>query len=336
MSIWLDRKYINVISSQLRNFKWIDNTRARASCPLCGDSNTNKHKARLYFLGDTDHYHIYCHNCFGSLPFSKFLERVNNEVYKEYTLECVKEKAGLIEKPKEPALIFKHPKFMKAGSPLRQIKKVSQLLPDHFAKQYVESRKIPHDVHYKLFFAPKFNEWVNTIIPDKLPTNYDEPRLVIPFFDTDGEMFAFQGRSFSQTSTQRYITIVIDRSKPKIYGLDKVDTSKKFYVVEGPIDSLFLPNCVAMAGSDVSLDLISDNGVFVYDNEPRNKEIVSKIKNVIDKGRKVVIWPNSLSSKDINGMVLDGLTQNHIVSVIDSNTYSHLEAQLKFVTWKKV
>jgi len=335
MSIWIDRKYVNIISSQLRNFKWIDDARARASCPLCGDSSDNKRKARLYFLGDKNHYHTYCHNCFGSLPFGKFLERVNGEVYKEYTLECVKEKAGLIEKPKEPTLTFKTPKFMAPGSPLKQLRKISQLPADHFAKRYVESRKIPTEHHYRLFFAPKFNEWVNTFLPDKLSSQYDEPRLVIPFFDEKENMFALQGRCL-KPSKQRYITIIVDKNKPKIYGLDTVDFNKKFYVVEGPIDSLFLPNCIAMAGSDVPLDCISENGVFVYDNEPRNKEIVTKIKNIIDKNQKVVIWPNTLESKDINDMIISGLTQKHIVDLIDNNTYTHLEAQLKFVSWKKV
>lgn len=335
MSIWLDRKYVNIISSQLRNFKWLDTTRARASCPLCGDSNNNKRKARLYFLGDKDHYHTYCHNCFGNLPFGKFLERINSETYKEYTLECIKEKAGNLEKPVEQKLSFKPPKFMSVGSPLKQLRKISQLPPDHFAKKYVESRKIPTQYHYKLFFAPKFNEWVNTIIPDKLPSNYDDPRLVIPFFNENKEMFALQGRALNQ-SKQRYITIVLDITKPKIYGLDTVDFNKTFYIVEGPIDSLFLPNCIAMAGSDIPLDCIDNNGVFVYDNEPRNKEILTKIKNMIDKGRKVVIWPNSLEAKDINEMILSGLSQNDIVDVISSNTYTHLEAQLKLVSWKKV
>jgi hypothetical protein len=335
MSIWLDRKYVNIISSQLRNFKWLDTTRARASCPLCGDSSNNKRKARLYFLGDKDHYHTYCHNCFGNLPFGKFLERINSETYKEYTLECVKEKAGQLEKPPEQKLSFKQPKFLSTGSPLKQIRKISQLPPDHFAKKYVESRMIPTQYHYKLFFAPKFNEWVNTIIPNKLPTNYDEPRLVIPFFNEKEEMFALQGRAFSQ-SKQRYISIVLDNTKPKIYGLDNVDFNNQFYVVEGPLDSLFLPNCIAMAGSDIPLSSVDSNGVFVYDNEPRNKEILTKIKSMIDSGRKVVIWPNTLNYKDINDMILAGMSQKQILDMINNNTYTHLEAQLKFVSWKRV
>lgn len=335
MSAWLDRKYINIVSSQLRNFKWIDTSRARASCPICGDSSNDKRKARLYFLSENDRYHTYCHNCSSSMVFGKFLQKLNNEIFKEYTLECIKEKAGVLQAPKEQTLNFKPPKFMSVGSPLKQIRKISQLPSDHYAKQYVDSRKIPTEYHYKLFFAARFNEWVNTIIPGKLPSSYDEPRLVIPFFDQNNEMFALQGRAF-KPSKQRYITIVIDKDKPKIYGLDTVDFNKTFYVVEGPIDSLFLPNSIAMAGSDVPLSSIAENGVFVYDNEPRNKEILSKIKNIIDQGRKVVIWPNSLKCKDINDMILDGMSRDQIVSMINDNTYTHLEAHLKFVSWKKV
>jgi hypothetical protein len=334
MSAWLDRKYVNIVASQLRNFKWIDQSKARASCPTCGDSTDNKRKARLYFLGDGNHYQTYCHNCHSNFPIGAFLQRVNPELYREYTLECVREKASG-EPEKKETLTFKSPKFMKAGTPLKQLRKISQLEVNHPAKLYVESRKIPPELHYRLFYTPTFNEWVNTIIPDKMSKDFDEARLVIPFFDDANNMFAFQGRAL-QPSKQRYITVVLDDSKPKIYGLDTVNFNKKFYVLEGPIDSLFLPNAIAMAGSDVPLKVVEQNGVFVYDNEPRNNEIVKKLRSITAANRPIVIWPSSMQHKDINDMIISGYTRDQIISIIDQNTYSGLEAQLKLTMWKKV
>jgi hypothetical protein len=73
--------------------------------------------------------------------------------------------------------------------------------------------------------------------------------------------------------------------------------------------------------------------VWIYDNEPRNAEIHSRISKVIDRGERVVIWPSTIKEKDINDMILSGLD---VQSVIELNTYSGLEAKLKFTTWKKI
>jgi len=86
------------------------------------------------------------------------------------------------------------------------------------------------------------------------------------------------------------------------------------------------------ADADISKWGIS-NPVWIYDNEPRNREILSRISKTIDSGEKVVIWPSGIDEKDINDMVMSGLD---VQSVIESNTYSGLEAKLKFTTWKKI
>ena len=106
----------------------------------------------------------------------------------------------------------------------------------------------------------------------------DHPRVVLPFFDVNMKMFAFQGRAFGKEEP-RYITIKLQENKRRIFGLEKLDISNKVYVVEGPIDSLFLPNCIAVAGADMKLEL--KNAVYIFDNEPRNKQIVDKIQQLI-------------------------------------------------------
>lgn len=116
-----------------------------------------------------------------------------------------------------------------------------------------------------------------------------------------------------------------------------VKFNKKYYVVEGPIDSLFLDNCVAMAGADGNasgLDYL-ENAVFVFDNEPRNKEIVSRMERCIDRGYKVCIWPENVLDKDINDMVLSGIDPVNLQMVIDQNTFENLEAKLKLSYWRK-
>ena len=127
---------------------------------------------------------------------------------------------------------------------------------------------------------------------------------------------------------------MLNEEAPKVYGLDKINKGEIVYVVEGPFDSTFVSNSVAMCGSDSSLACLEGSSiVYVYDNEPRNKEIVGRIEKCIEKGEQVIIWPTMIGDKDINDMVLSG---HDIMSVLKSNTYSGLEAQIKFNNWKKV
>jgi hypothetical protein len=240
---------------------------------------------------------------------------------------------------------MKPPVFVKS-SPLKHLKKISLFKPASAVKMWIDSRKIPPESHYRLFFCKEFKHWVNDYcIPGKFDEDSltrDEPRLIIPFIDEEGNLFGLQGRSFKRKAAVRYITIIMDDSKPKIFGLDKIDVNLPYiYVVEGPLDSLFIPNCVASCGSDLTTSLhriVDDKSKFivVYDNEPRNEEIVKKIEKAIDAGYNVCIWPDTMAEKDINDMVLAGNAPAKVVDIINENVYSGLKAKLRFSEWKKV
>ena len=345
--IWLDSKYLSLVSFRLRNFKR-KGSAWNFSCPYCGDSKTDKRKARGYVYTKKGKLRFHCHNCgVPGVDIPKLIKHLDLGLYDEY----VKEKllADPQQQEKSDVQVFaekmKKPTFIK-DTPLKKLKKISQFSPDSVVKKYIDQRKIPTKYHYKLFFCKEFKAWVNTLQPGKFEPDaegnlHDEPRLVIPFLDKEGNLFAIQGRSFRKNTNLRYITIMFDEEKPKLYGLDTIDEKLPIYVVEGPIDSMFLPNCLASAGSDVTTNLnsISEDKtkfIIVYDNEPRNKEIVRKIERAIDAGFPVCIWPESLEQKDINDMVMDGMKLRKIVETINESTYTGLEAKLKFQQWKKV
>jgi hypothetical protein len=205
---------------------------------------------------------------------------------------------------------------------------------DHPAKLYVERRKIPKERHRKLFFAPKFSKWVNSILPNKLNEKYDEPRLVIPFFDERENLIGFQGRAFGKSAI-KYITIMLDDDAIKVYGLDGVVKTKRVYITEGPIDSMFLPNSLAMAGSDMKSMNLPDV-VYIYDNEPRSSEIIKKMEKNISAGSSVCVWPSFLKEKDINDMILAGYDISEILEIINGNTFENLRAKVKLAEWRKV
>ena len=342
-----DLKYAGILSTRLERFSVKENSpyRANCRCPICGDSQKSKLKARGWILEKDNSAIYYCHNCGASLGMRNFLKAVDHNLYNEYIIDTALDKKArreLFNPPKEDVkpldtLVMKAPNFKKKGSPLLKIKKVSSLNHDHKAKLYIENRQIPSSMQYKLYYAPKFNEWVNSIIPGKLPTHQnDSPRLVMPFIDKSGNLFGFNARAFRDNEL-RYITIMLNEDMPKIFGLDTVNFNKKYYVIEGPIDSLFIDNAVAMAGADGNANGLenTENAVFVFDNEPRNKEIVSRMERCIDKGFSVCIWPENVLQKDINDVIMSGMTQDRLNRMIDENTYRGLEGKLQLSYWKK-
>jgi len=341
---WLEDKYIGIVSSRLRNFKRKGQGRYTFSCPICGDSEKDRKKARgnIYLKGGNLRYH--CFNCSTSSSIPSLIKAIDESIYSEYSIEKLRdEKGGFNTTPAaEFAMKMKPPVFRKSG-PLKGVKKVSQLEVNHPAKKFVDSRRIPTPYHAKLFYVPNFYGWANEIVPKKFSEDSlkrDEGRLVIPFLNKDGELHAFQGRSLDPKDKVRYITVVADDTQPKLYGLDTVDLSRTTYVMEGPIDSMFIPNSVATAGGDLvsALSPIQSSKtslVIVYDNEPRSSDTVKKLDKAIMQGYSVCVWPDNLEHKDVNDMVMAGLTSEFIRYIIDQNTFRDLKAKLALQRWRK-
>lgn len=338
---WLIHKYINLVSSRLSKFKRKGPSLYNFRCPICGDSESNKNKARGYIYQKEGKMMFHCHNCNATMGIPNFIKMLDVNLYNEYQLEKLKDSKSPKQKDLEEFTIkMKKPVFMKEG-PLKGLKKVSQLSPDSRIKKFVVDRKIPNEYHAKLFACPNFMHYVNTILPDKFSAEsmaHDETRLLIPFLDGSKNVHAFQGRALGPSGL-KYITIVLDESIPKVYGLDAVNFNRIVHVVEGPLDSMFLNNSIATAGGDLVSTVSSfdkDKLVIIYDNEPRSRDTVKKIDKAILNGYSVCIWPDSMEHKDINDMVLAGLTTEFIEHIIKTNTYKDLAAKLALQKWSKV
>jgi len=264
-----------------------------------------------------------CHNCGVNISFNNFLKEIDSVIHKQYTFEKFKEgHTGRNFTVEEPVFQFEVPKF----KPKLDLPKASEN-PD--AKEYLVRRKLNPD---KFYYTDKFKSWTNSIKKVFDDTTKDEPRIIIPLF-YQNTLVGFQGRALGPSKI-KYITVMLNDDAPKIYGLDEIEKNKTVYITEGPFDSTFICNAIAMCGADADVSKWGiSNPVWIYDNEPRNTEIVSRISRTLDKGENIVIWPSSVKEKDINDMVLSGLD---VQSVIELNTYSGLEAKLKFTTWKKI
>lgn len=328
---YVDLKYVSLISPQLQKFTKKKDSLYNFRCPYCGDSKKHQNKTRGYIYKVKNDLVFKCHNCGVGRTFTNFLKDNCIHLYNQYVMERYRE--GLTGKNTQtanPDFNFSTPEFKKRKTGIN-LEKISELDISHPARVYLENRKITELDYF--YYCPKFKEWTNSQIDIFPNLKQDSPRIIIPLRDDQGEMFGYQGRSLAPHSKIRYITIMLDDSKTKIFGMDRVDKAKTIYVTEGPFDSMFIPNSIAMCGSDVDLNDYDYDFVYVFDNESRNKEIVNKYSKIIEAGNKIVIWDQEVKEKDVNDMILAGHNVQHIV---ESNTYSGLEAKLKLNEWKNV
>ena len=331
MSSYIDLKYISNLKSRLSQFKQKNDYLFNFRCPHCGDSKKSKLKSRAYLYRVKNDMFFKCHNCGMGQNLANFIKFIDPNMYSEYLLERYKKGAPATPKPQ-----FDFKPAFEDRTILDDLKSIKELDDEHPAKQYVVGRKIPSEFYDKLYFCDKFGALVNKVKP-KTYGDKDHPRLVIPFYDTTGKLFAFQGRAFGKEQP-KYLTIKLDENKQKVYGLERINFQNQVFIVEGPIDSLFIDNCLAAGGADLFLKnkISNENITYIFDNEPRNKEIVKRMYKVIEQNFNVVIWPEDLQLKDVNDMIMSGLTKIELQDIISNNTYSKLSALTKLNYWKKI
>ena len=339
----VDSKYIRLVAFRLRNFKQKKDYLWNFSCPVCGDSQKNKLKARGYvFQKGTDLFYT-CHNCGIGLSLGNLLKHIDPTIHKEYTLERYTSGKSNNSSLANTILNISPPKFDKVEKQktFEHAEWCDKLPSGHYCLDYLSKRQIPKEFYSKLLFTQHYKQFVDTLIPNHGKQVIDDARLVIPFYDEYNDLIAVSGRALETSDkTLRYVTIRANDSENKlVFGMDRIKLSEPVYIVEGPIDSLFVKNCVASGDANLLLtaqNISAGKKILIFDNEPRNKEIVKMMQNAIKSSHNVVIWPSTMQGKDINEMIMNGHTMDEIERIISSNTKSGLEAQTAFVFWKKV
>jgi len=235
-----------------------------------------------------------------------------------------------------PEFKFEPPKFKSKPTTI-EFPSIGSLPCDHHARLFYSGRKMPNDFLDKVFYADDFREWAISVSEiDYSNLGREESRMVIPFFDTEGKLIAAQGRALGSHEL-RYITIKVSEDSPKVYGLERWKSEDTTYIVEGPIDSMFLPNCLAVAGGDLqSIKLDKKQCVLIFDNEPRNEHTVKKLMKAIDDGWSVVVWSKEKKFKDINDLIMSGLSTDEILEMINKNTMNGLKADWAAREWRNV
>lgn len=308
-------------------------------CPICGDSKKSKTKKRGWIKWNQkyDTWMYKCYNCGISMSFRNYIKEYHNETYKDF----IKAKYKNEYTKKEPVKKEVEPEVVKYKSvDLPKIISMS----GHEVYKYCQKRIIPYRFYSYFFYAENYTEWINTKIPNKFSYVPDsDPRLVLPFYNADKKLFGVAGRSLDPKNKLRYITIRFNEDDPKIFGLDRIDITKEnIYVFEGQLDSIFIPNSIAMGGGDLATKHLTniadkDKFVFIYDNEV-NQQIFNTIERVIDSGFRVCLLPKKMRQygKDINDYIKEGFTADELHCIIDKNIYSGLKARVMLSTWRKL
>jgi len=344
MSSYIDIKFLNLLSSRLPKFKRKSENLFNFRCPHCGDSQKSSTKARGFVYRKKNDMFFKCHNCGVGQSLGNLIKFMDPLLHKEYIFERFKDGKDVSTKPEfdfTPSKVLKkkpYAEFTRYDRALNGLTSFDKLVQTHPAKKFVYDRLIPKEHWDKFFFCSNFYEWSNEIIPGKFPSlKHDHPRVIIPFYDRSGQFFAYQGRAFGKEQP-KYITIKFDKTKQKIYGLDRIDLNKPVMITEGPIDSLFLDNAIATAGSDADggINIQHQQCTMIYDNEPRNEHIVSRMVKAVDKNFNLVVWPKTLEHKDINDMILSGKSATQVQSLIYNNTHSGLTALQIINNWKRI
>jgi hypothetical protein len=334
---WLEVKYVMLISSRLHRFQKKSGNLFNFRCPFCGDSEQHKNKARAYMFERLGTFRFYCHNCMVSLRYEQFLKKFDSGIYEQFLLEKLE--------GSDEHILNQHAERLKTefnNDALNSIMLLTSLPLDSLPYQYILNRKLPDKFISTLYYCETFKAWTNKQLAGKFAkTTPDEPRIIIPMKDKNGGMFGFQGRAILDTPNNlRYISIMLDETKPKIYGLDRVDFNYRFYCLEGPFDSMFLPNAIATAGGKITSELMKcnvniDNAIVLYDNEPHNQHIVKALRSAVMSNKKVMIWPSSVQHKDLNDLAKAGWSLEKIKEMAEQRTFQGLEAELEFASWSK-
>jgi hypothetical protein len=338
MSLYVDVKYLNMASSRFELFKRKGEYLFNVRCPICGDSQKNKRKMRGYLFKKNNDLLYKCHNCQWSGSFGKLLKEIDTILYKQYVLERFADgETGRGKGHSKPQKVMDFKPVFKKKTLIDQLMDKLSILPrDHEAVEYALGRGLPKESLSRLYYVDNVQNVVGLNEKYKESIKTTEPRLAIPFMDASGRLTAVSLRGM-RGEALRYILVKVNEDAPTVYGMDTVDKNKPVIVVEAPLDSLFIPNSIACAGTSFNkideLGLIKEQTTIVFDNQPRNKEVCNLLDKYINLGYNVVIWPNNVSGKDINEMENEGIDS---YKLIQENTFSGLSAKAKYSLWRKI
>jgi len=330
----IDRKYIGFISNRLRNFQ----NKGNGLSSFTHDcERADSRKRRGYFLDGKDGMIMKCHHCGECMGLGRFLKEFDPSLAREYRLECFREGIYGERKTIEEVIADEPKEERNQSADFAGLISYKDIPETHPAMRYLLRRQIPTKKIHELYLVPKFYHWAKNFekVFEKFPV--DHPRLVIPYYGEHNELLGFSCRCFGKEEP-KYIQLRLDKEKEFLYGLNTVDTTKKFIVLEGQIDSFFLDNAIAVGNANYSAKFLfghKDNAIIVPDNDfRRNPNVCDQLKKAIDHGFNVCMLPESWK-KDVNENIKNGMTKDEMQTYIFNNYKNGAAAVLEYTLEKR-
>lgn len=336
--LFLQRTYADQLASRIEGWavQSYSPYRANFRCPICGDSQKNKRRKRGYIIENPGYLIYHCHNACGTIGFESYLKEHQSDLYAMYRLDLLKQMGASEENT--------YKKQEEAVTPYIELNDDIDLpifTTNDSAYRYITSRKISEEFWDDIFYTEQFYKYVNTevrgMFESSVADQIDE-RIVLPMRWFNGEVFGVIGRALKFDNPMRYLTIKFDDNKPKLFGLDRIDRFEDIYCLEGAIDSYFVDNSIAMAGTDGNpLEVFNKNQVVIaLDNQPRDQFVLAKYEKYIEMGMRMVIWPNHIKGKDPNQMILNQeVTKKQLNKLVRDNTFDGVMLRIKFNSWRR-
>lgn len=282
------------------------NNTYQGSCPMCREGNSWLKKRRFYYIPDKNL--VYCHNCGYSKSTIKWIMDISglsiDEIRSELKDVCVditeeKEERIVVADtlPKDCINLFDKTQL----SFYKNNKIVNKAL------EFLDKRRLTNAINRPVFYL-------------SLTDNTHKNRLIIPFLDENNKIVYYQSRTILDNDEKpRYMSKL--NGEKTIFNFDKIDLNyDKVFIFEGPINSCFVKNGVAIGGiQENSYQLFTTKQqeqidkipfhkrIWVLDSQWKDTAAANKTKKLLELKEKVFIWPKELGKayKDFNDIVIE-------------------------------
>lgn len=271
-----------------------------AECPVCKEGKSAGRSRRLFYFPHKGYF--FCHNCSKSWRPFEWVKEVTTMTIPEI-IKRNNEKAGENQLPEK----YVKPVEEKVELVISDLPEGSVDLTDETQVQFYHTNKfvklaLEYCRNRRLFTATNSCSKFYVALEDKVHRN----RLVIPFYGDNNKVICYQTRALTSNQFPKYLTKFGEK---ELFGLNNVDSTIPYvFVFEGPIDSMFVKNGIAMASlspTEKQLqqinNLIGFEQIYVFDNDKNNAQTSRKIEKYIKERKKIFIWPKEFSRfKDFN------------------------------------
>lgn len=302
-----------------------------AECPVCKEGKSSGRSRRLFFFPLKNY--LYCHNCSKSWKPFEWVKEVTSLTVPEI-LKKNKQKSQITSE--QPLVVVPTNTQEAVSIVLEDLPQDSIDLTDTAQLNFYQDNEVVK-LAAKYCCERRLISAVNTChkfyisLTDKVHKN----RLIIPFF-VNGKISCYQSRALDKKQFPKYLTKFGEKD---VFGLDNINSEIPYvFIFEGPIDSMFVQNGVAIASLTATehqhkqlTALIGYELIYVFDNDENNQQTSNKIEKHIKDGKTVFIWPTEFNNfKDFNEVCcklqIDEVPWNFVVK----NSHKGPSALLKF------